>query len=60
MSDNIIFIEFKSDGIVDEYAVTARFRANETVRFYALRIFESNEFLFMGKESFAAKFDPSL
>jgi hypothetical protein len=49
LSNNIIFIEYRSDGIVDEYAVTARFRTNDTARFYALRMVASNEFLFMGK-----------
>ena len=60
LTKKIIFIEFRSDGTVDEYAVTVRFRANDTVRFYALIIVVSNEFLFMGKESLAAAFDPSL
>ena len=60
LSNSIIYIEYRSNGEVDEYAITARFRTNDTVRFYALRIVTSNQFLFMGKESFAASFDPSL
>lgn len=60
LSNSIIYIEFRSDGAVDEYALTSRFRANDTVRFYALRIVASNEFLFMGKQLFPSTFDPSI
>lgn len=50
LSNSIIFIEYRGDGVVDEYAVTAKFRANDTLRFYALRLVDSNEYLFMGKQ----------
>jgi hypothetical protein len=59
LSNSIIYIEFRSDGVVDEYAVTARFRVNDIMRYYALRIVASNEFLFMGKQVFPSKFDPT-
>lgn len=45
--------------MVEEYAVTARFRANDTVRFYAVRVISTNEFLFMGKDYLPPTFDPS-
>jgi hypothetical protein len=42
LSNSILFIEYHGDGVVDEYAITAKFRANDTVRFYAIRIISSN------------------
>lgn len=59
LSDNVIYIEYHGDGVVDEYAVTVRFRANDTVRFYALRMTQTNEYLYMGKDEYPASWDPA-